>query len=217
MPSQPANEIVVAIEDVLGQMLTTEQKLQCEELAINVYVGAAKRHIARWAASLQKKGKAFTFDHFYVPIMNGIIVGGMRIPREKQFKFDTPLKKMMYAAIHTYLGSGFTMKELEDVVWFTQHTTLKELQAAIAVAQHCGVINGAYIRAIIVGNRRRAAALLRVKDSRFKKITEDPPDVLTGVPNVKSLQDAWTKRLKSAVDRSTDEDVERNAERKLQI
>lgn len=216
MPSQAANEIIRCIQTIINRELTFEQRLACEEIVLNVYPGAACRFIKNWAKNLSKKhNKVMVFDHFYVPIMNGIIVGASKRPRDKMFRFDTATKKMMYGAMHAYLGTNFSMKELEDIVWFTQFTTMAELQTAINVAQHHGVVNCAYVRAIIVGNRRKAAALLRLQDARFKKITEDPPNVLIGVPNVKSLQDAWTKRLKYAADASEESEVERNANKKL--
>jgi len=215
MPSYEANSIIRMLNDVLGKPLTTAQQLQCEEIIINVYPGAVRRFIRSWTAKLSKKqGKVLTFDHFYIPIMSGIIVGAMKNKKENLFRFDNPTKKLIYAAMHTYLGTDFTLRELEDIVWFTKCSTKEELQTAINVAQHHGVVNCAYVRAIIVGNRRKAAALLRSQDERFKKLTDDPPNVLTGVPNVKSLQEAWTRRLKNAIDRSTEEDVERSAAKK---
>ncbi len=218
MPSIHANEIIRTIQEVLEVQLTPTEQLQCEEIVLNVYPGAARRFIKRWATSLSKKSsKKLTFLHFYAPIMNGMIVGAMKRLKDQQFKFDTPTKRLMYGAMHAYLGTDFTMRELEDIVWFTQCANVQELQTSIQIAQHYGVVNCAYVRAIIVGNRRKAAALLRAHDDRFKKITEDPPDVMTGVPNVKSLQDAWTRRLKAAVDRSTEQSVERGAIKKLQI
>lgn len=217
MPSFHANEIIRTCQDVLGRQLDINEKLMCEEIVINVFPGAAKRHIKSFASSLGKKGKQIRFDYLYEPIMNGIIVGAMKTKKENRFKFDTPAKKQIYAAMHSYLGTDFSIGELEDIVWFTKHSTLQELQTAIQVAEHHGVVNCAYVRAIIVGNRRKAAAQLKAQDSRFKKLTDDPPDVLTGVPNVKSLQDAWTKRLKAAVARAEEDDVERGAKGKLQI
>ena len=218
MPSTAANELIRILQRILGQPLSANQQLSCEEMVLNVHVGAIKRFVERWAKDLSKKqSRVLTFDHFYVPIMNGIIVGATKYKKDQMIKFNTSTKRMIYAAMHTYLGTNFTMKELEDIVWFTQFATLQELQTAINVAQYHGVINCAYVRAIIVGNRRKAAAVLRAHDERFKKITDDPPDILTGVPNVKSLQDAWTRRLKSAIERSTEKEVECGANEKLSI
>lgn len=218
MPSKHANVIIRTLQEILDIRLSPDQQLQCEEIVTNVYPGAAQRWINSWVKILTKRQtKVLTFDHFYKPIMNGIVVGGMRRPKGQLYRFDTSTKRMIYGTMHAYLGTDFTPKELEDIIWFTNFATLQELQTSIAVAQHHGVVNGAYVRAIIVGNRRRAAALLKAKDEKFKKVTDDPPNVLVGVPDVKSLQDAWTKRLKAAYDRATGQAVERGAGRKLQI
>lgn len=217
MPSSHANAIIRLAEDLIGKQLTTDETLQAEEIALNAYPGAATRWMRSWAKSLEKKGKAFGFDWFYKPIMNGIMVGAMKNKPDKLFKFDTTHKRQTYAVVHTYLGTDFSMRELEDIVWFTQYSTLSELSTAISVAQYHGVVNSAYVRAIIVGNRRKAAALLRAQDSRFQKVTQDPPDVKTGVPNVKLLQDAWTKRLKAAIARAGESELERSTSRKLSI
>lgn len=218
MPSYNANELIRLGEDLIGRPLNVEEKLQAEEIVLNVYPGAAKRWMRTWHKAQTKRGKLkIGFDYFYNPIMCGIIVGGMKCKRELMFKFDTPAKREIYAAMHTYLGTDFTMKELEDIVWFTKFSTLSELRTAIDVAQHHGVVNCAYVRAIIVGNRRKAAAVLRSHDARFKTLTEDPPNVITGVPNVRSIQDAWTRRLKAAIERSDEDAVERGASKKLRI
>lgn len=218
MPSHEANNIIAMISKIIGQTLTPMQQLQVEEMIINIYPGALRRWITGWYESLGKKqGKVLTFDHFYVPAMNGIIKGAMKYPKEQRFKFDIPTKKLMYAMMHAYLGTDFNMKELGDILWAINHTSKDELRMAIQVAQNSGVVNSAYVRAIIVGNRRKAAAFLRVHDERFSKVTEDPPDVLVGVPNVKSLQDAWTRRLKAAAERAEEESLGRGAAQKAKI
>lgn len=214
MPSIHANEIIRLVQDLIRQDLTVEEKLQVEEIVLAVYPGAVKRWLRTWAKSLEKRGKVVGFSWYYAPIMNGIIVGGMRSRNVKPFKFDTPVKRTIYAMIHTYLGTDFSLKELEDIVWFTTYATPQELETAVNVAQHHGVVNCAYVKAIIVGNRRKAAAVLKSQDARFTKLTQDPPDIKTGVPNVKSLQDAWIKRIKAT---STDDEVERGANQKLSI
>lgn len=212
MPSAGANNIIAKLSRVLCRSLTVEEIMMCEDLAYNVFNKAVVRYIDR-----ASKLKSLKFATIYVPVMNGIIVGAMRTDRLNRFKFDDKKKCDIYAAVHMHIGDGFPSGQLDDIVWMTKECTLKEVQQAIQAAAYHGVRHAGYVKSVIVGNRRRAAAMLRARNAKYKKITDDPPDVNIGVPNVKDIQDAWARKLKAAIDRGEVKRAEDDAEKKIQI
>lgn len=217
MPSQPANDLSNVISDAIGRPLDAAENLKVEEICINVFPGAALNWAKRWTAQKLAKQKTLTVDWYHKPLLNGIIPNAMKRKGNAQFHFDTDGKRNVYASMHAYLGTGFSAKALDIIVWLCEWATQAEVDMAISVAQYHGVVNHAYVRAIIVGNRRKVTAQMAAHDARFKKITNDPPDVLTGVPNVKSIQDAWAARLKKAVADQEERTVTDAAKRKLTL
>ena len=206
MPSTPALEIANASKLAIGRQLTREELLSCEELAINVYPNAIIRYIK---LARVKNGD---FGYIFAPIFNGIIIGAKRRERNDRFRFSTQGSRDVYYILDSYLGSGYSLNELDEVVWLSLHATLTEIRLAIEAAKKTGIIHAAYIKAIILGNRRRATQ--RLEMTRRPKITNGL-DLPTGVPDVKGLQDKWTRKLKSAVEDRTGEDAARHGQTKV--
>lgn len=218
MPSEQANRIVESAFHLTGQELTAQQKLHCEELAFNVFTGAICRWMQIFETGVRRGSKKRPkFESIYWPIMNGMLVGAIRRKGTDKFHFDTEKKKQIYSRVHMFLGNGFPATDLDAVVWMCQHATPSEVQSAIDAATFKGVRSATYVRSIIVGNRRRAAANLAALNDKYKKITTDLPNVVPHIPDVKSLQKNWQRKLKDAIERERTGEAEREGSRKIDI
>lgn len=218
MPSDSANRIIESCQNVIGRELTDNEKIQCEEMAANVFSGAIVRYLGFLDKSMRKgTRKRPSFTNIYFPVIRGALIGARRRPDGKQFFFDTVAKRQIYARMHMYLGDGFSQTDLEAIIWLCTFVTPQDVQSAIDVAAFKGIRNGQYVRSIVVGNRRRATAQLAHHNAKYKKITSDPPDISIGVPDVVSLQRSWQRKLKDAIEREKTSRAEREGIKKISL
>lgn len=218
MPSEQANRVIQGAESLTQKELTARQKLQCEELVYNVFTGPICRYIGGFATSIRKGNrKRPKFETIYFPIINGAMVNAERKKGAERFFFDTVRKEQVYARCHMYLGDNFSAVDLDAIVWMAKYATPTEVQTAINAAAYKGVRNASYVRAVIIGNRRRATAELAALNDKYKKITNEKPNINIGVPDIKSLKKAWQRKLKDAIERERTTDAEREGSKKIDL
>lgn len=218
MPSDNANRVIELVAKLIDRELTAEEKLNCENMVYNVFTGPICRYVGCMIKSVHKKNKKRpNFPNIYFPIINGVMVGARRKEGKDQFFFDSDVKRQVYARVHMYLGDGFSASDLDCIVWLATHTTPGEVQSAIDAATFKGIRNACYVRSIVVGNRRRATAQLAAHNTKYAKITDDPPNISIGVPDVMSLQKNWQRKLKDAVDHQRTTNAEREGRKKIDL
>lgn len=201
MPSVYANMIARAITDAIGRPLTADESLRCEELGLNIFANGAIHFINTLARSMKRQGKRPKFEHFYEPLMDGIVAWATKtLPRDR-FRFDTKDKRDIYALMHAFIGNGFSQGQLGNIIWMIEHCTAKEVSLAMRSAEYRGTIHSGYVRAIIAQNRRRAVVKLASSDPRFAHLTDERKEYVSnvGLPNVKEIQDRWIFRIKRVV------------------
>lgn len=211
MPSYNGNIINREMVRFLGRGLSEAEALCCEDMAYAFYTPAVTREIARLLKKNADAPLKRTFDHVYVPVMSGRLVGAKRVPTSDHMRFATPTNHKMYAVVSTFLGDGFSQKDLDEIVGICKNATMPEVQDAIKTSMGRGIRSASYIRSVILGRRRVKKAQAAYEKDRYRKVADPPPPT---APYAERLGDHFKKVIKELKD---DEAIHEAAKRKLRF
>jgi hypothetical protein len=207
MASAPAIALWKAIQGRCMVTLTTTELMRCEEIVVNVFPKPVMAFV--------KRRDAFkTFGHAYVPLMNGMIKGAIR--RRERFCFDTLNKQSIYYDLDKYLGDGYSLNELEDIVWMSENFNIIEIKEAMLIAERNRIISTSYVRAVAIKAQRTRRILDKRYSDTYKKIMEKPSPIQRP-NNVERAKADWNKKLLKSFGHSLEHKLEQQAIKKSQI
>jgi hypothetical protein len=191
MASTGANLISEKMAEYLGQPLTEEQLLKCEELNLNYFTNAVLGYIK----GLIRKKAPKMFELVYDAILGGVLRGALRrhdIIYLRGAMLDT------YNKLSAFVGDGMGEGELSDIIALAENCTARELDAAIQAARISGGQHVAYVRAIIDKNRRAASRSRAISNKKKFIPSEYIATGIGGVPRVDLIRDLWKERIRNA-------------------
>lgn len=186
MPSSAANLIAAKTEEYLGEALTADQLIQCEELNLNYFTGP----IIRYIDGLIKKNAPKDFGLVYHAIMNGVMRGALR---RNDLIYLKDRMREVYERLHKFVGDDFSQGELESIIFMAEDCSDREINAALSVARSRNVHHLKYVRAVIENNRRAASRgrkdLKAYQPKEYEKLRK------SYVPRVDAIREGWRRRL----------------------
>lgn len=211
MPSATALRIELKAREFLNRELTRGERLQCEELALNLYPKALIAYVDRL---IRRKVNPKSFSLIYQPARNVVF---RYSHRRSDWIYMKGRMGNVYARVGEFVGDGFSERELDAIVFLADDCTQAELDAAIAYARGRGIHSVAYLKACILGNRKRYM-LGAVRSGKLQQYIGDVKEIkelLIGaqVPRIDKLRDLWRFRVRGTVEKLKLVEAELNARR----
>lgn len=199
MPSATALRIAIKASEFLRRELNGHEQEMCEELALNLYPKAVIQYIDR----LTRKKAPKQFSMIYQPCKNMLIRWSRR--RDDWICMKGRMRNV-YNKVGQFVGDGFSERELDSIIFLSDDCSDAEIDAAIAYSRGRGIHNASYLKAVILGNRKRYT----LGAIRRGKLAQYIPEVATlraldvgirKVPNIDRIRDLWRFRVRQAVDK----------------
>lgn len=205
MPSHQGIQVAQFMQGFMQRALSKDEVVACDELALNVSTGAVLSYIK----SMEKRyaDKPRKLNHVYSPICQGVLKGAYRMPKW------TRINPSVYWAVHEFLGTGFSFKELMDIAWISElKPEQEELNSAMRTAAGRNIFSSSYVKAIIVGRRNVVRRQEQYEKSKFQKVEDGPPVIVDD-----HAGDTLTKRIGGAVGHAEEKAIVERAKEKMRV
>jgi len=211
LPSATALRIGLKAQEFIARELTRGERLQCEELALNLYPRAVIQYIDRL---IRRKAKPNTFSLIYQPARNMVF---RYSHRRNDWIYMRGRMLSVYQRVGEFCGDGFSESELDAIVFLVDDCSPAEIDTAITYARGRGIHSAAYLKACILGNRKRYTlnAVHRGKLAQYIPDVESIKAIVVParVPRIDKLRDLWRFRVRKTNDRLKLIEAELNARR----